>query len=225
MCGRFSIVKKAEDIEQRFSAKLDKSQYVINPNASPTQKLLVMTSNNKEEIQFYHWGLMMPWAKELKEMSKLFNLRSETLLEKPVFGNLLQKQRCLVIADAFYEWKKEDKLKTPYRITVGDAKIFCFAGVWNQWKNSGGVLFHTFTIITTQPNNLIKSIHDRMPVILDEKNEKYWLNEAVTPTEAMDFLRPFPENEMSMSIVNDQNIFGRKQNIQKKPDGEQKKLF
>jgi putative SOS response-associated peptidase YedK len=225
MCGRFSIVKKAEDIEQRFSAKLDKSQYVINANASPTQKLLVMTSNNKEEIQFYHWGLMMPWSKDLKEMSKLFNLRSETLLEKPVFGNLLKKQRCLVIADAFYEWKKEARLKTPYRITVRDEKIFCFAGVWNQWKDSGGILFQTFTIITTSPNNLIKTIHDRMPVILDEKNEKDWLNDDFASSEALDLLLPYPETEMSMSIVNDLNIFGRKQNTWKKPDGEQKKLF
>jgi len=154
------------------------------------------------------WGLVPPWAKDVTIGNKMINARAETISEKPSFRNAFKKKRCIVIADSFYEWKRhEDKTKTPMRIKLKTDELFAMAGIWEGWKSPDGKTLYTCSVITTGPNELMKDIHDRMPVILKRDNEKTWLDPAIADTTRLEpLLVPFDENEMETyevsSLVN-----------------------
>jgi putative SOS response-associated peptidase YedK len=196
MCGRYTIVKKAEAIEQRFGAHLEKDAFRESFNAAPTQVLPVISNSSPEAISYFKWGLIPFWAKDASIGNKMINARAETLTQKPSFKKSLQGKRCLVIADGFYEWKKEGKTKQPYRITLKDNGLFAFAGLWDEWKDPAGNKVQTFTIITTDPNELMASIHNRMPVILPPAHEKHWLNPDLKPADALELLLPYNASDM-----------------------------
>ncbi len=146
------------------------------------------------------WGLIPFWAKDSKFGSKMFNARSETLAEKPSFKKQLKENRCLVIADGFYEWAEMagQKSRVPMRFTLKDREPFAFAGLWDKWKDPKGGELETFTIITTQANGLISPMHTRMPVILKHDEENAWLNPTQkNPTELLPMLKPYPPEEMA----------------------------
>ncbi len=175
MCGRFQLSVKGKQISERFNVEVFDEFYKPNYNCAPSQKLPVITNTEQNKLSYYKWGLVPFWAKDPKIGYKLINARAETILEKPSFNNALKNRRCLVPANGFYEWKK-DKNKTPYRIFLKTENIFSMAGIWETWNDAENRPMHTFSIITTEANELIESIHNRMPVILSPEDENNWLN-------------------------------------------------
>ncbi|OQX75065.1 MAG: hypothetical protein B6D61_11100 [Bacteroidetes bacterium 4484_249] len=197
MCGRFSFSPLAKIIEDRFDVKVDSSNYKPRYNCAPTQNLAVVSNIKPDELSFYRWGLIPFWAKDKAIGNKLINAKAETINEKPSFKNSFKQKRCLVLSDGFYEWKKiNSKEKVPYRITLKNNTLFAFAGIWDNWKDEEGNYISSFSIITTTPNELVKNIHNRMPVILEEKDEKAWLTENDTEF-LKTLLKPFSSNQMT----------------------------
>jgi len=196
MCGRFSISKEKDEIEERFEIHIDPAMFTKNYNAAPSQILPVITNEDPEQASFHKWGLIPYWAKDESIGNKLINARGETIAEKPSFRDAAEKRRCLVVTDGFYEWQRSGSEKQPYRITLNDESLFSFAGLWESWGAPDGRDVRTFTIITTEPNKLMKPIHNRMPVMLTPENERVWLSDE--PLEdILHLLKPYKENKMN----------------------------
>ena len=211
MCGRFTLTATFEEIIDRFdiAAFLEEENYAPSYNIAPSQAVLAVINDGKSNrMGFLKWGLVPPWAKDSAIGHKMINARAETLSEKPSFRTAFKKKRCLVIADSFYEWKRhEDKSKTPMRIKLKSADLFAMAGIWEAWKSPEGKTLYTCSVITTGPNELMKDIHDRMPVILKPEDEKTWLNPSLADTNDLNkLLIPYDENLMETyevsSLVN-----------------------
>jgi putative SOS response-associated peptidase YedK len=197
MCGRFSIVSSKGTIEERFDVILDDDDFKSVYNAAPTQKLPLITNVEPGKLNFYKWGLIPFWAKDQSLASKMINARADTILEKPAFKGLIKRRRCLVISDGFYEWKQlSGGKKQPYRITLKDNGLYAYAGLWDEWNDPAGSKINSFTIITTDPNELMKEIHNRMPVILKKENEKKWLSNHAETEELLFLLKEFPAELM-----------------------------
>jgi putative SOS response-associated peptidase YedK len=190
MCGRYNIskLKKFLEIHRWIQGTVNFDPHY---NAAPTQMLPVVTSS--KIIELYKWGLIPHWAKDPAIGSRMINARAETLAEKPAFKKLLATQRCLVPANVFYEWEKAGKQKIPHYIAMANDEPFAFAGLWDTWRGPDGIT-NSFTIITTTPNPLVATIHDRMPVILPNDHYGAWL---VAPSA----LGPYPAGEMTARIV------------------------
>jgi putative SOS response-associated peptidase YedK len=194
MCGRYSFSVVDELIEERFGVRVRTAIYKARYNCAPGQDLAVISNIDPGEISLYHWGLIPFWAKERSIGYKMINAKSETILEKPSYKNSFRSRRCLVPADSFFEWKKDPE-KTPYRIMMKDERLFSMAGIWDRWTTSDGEIIHSFSILTTSPNELMRSIHDRMPVILNAADEKRWLSPLSDP-ELLGMLKPYPTANM-----------------------------
>ena len=196
MCGRFSFSPLTKVIEDRFDVKVD-SSYKPRYNCAPSQNLAVISNQDRGNLSFFRWGLIPFWARDIKIGYRMINAKAETITEKPSFKNPFKRKRCLVLSDGFFEWKRiNDKEKIPYRIVMKDNSLFSMAGIWDTWKNEKDEAIHSFSIITTGPNELMKNIHDRMPVILPKEEEKTWLDET-PPDELFPLLRPFPAGLMT----------------------------
>lgn len=200
MCGRFSFSPLAKIIEDRFDVKVD-NNYKPRYNIAPSQQVAVISNANPGQLSYYRWGLIPFWAKDKKIGNNMINAKAETVIEKPSFKNSFKRKRCLIPVDGFYEWKKiDDKLKIPYRIMMQDESLFSLAGLWDTWKDENGELLHSFTILTTTPNELMAEIHSRMPVILQRKHEKLWLEE--NDTEMLEsLLVPFDADIMTAYTI------------------------
>jgi putative SOS response-associated peptidase YedK len=146
------------------------------------------------------WGLIPFWAKDTKIGYKMINARAETIMERSSFKNAFRKRRCLVPADSFYEWRKDGKIKTPLRIMLKSEEPFAFAGLWETWKDKSepdAPTIHSCTIITTTPNSLMESIHDRKPVILPREYYSTWVDlENEDTDELMEMLTPYDSSQM-----------------------------
>lgn len=198
MCGRFTLFADYNDILDRFDIDASIAEELYNPhfNIAPSHSVLsVINDGSKNRLGYLRWGLIPPWAKDMKIGYKMINARADTLSEKPSFRNAYKKRRCLVIADSFYEWKRhDDKTKTPMRIKLKTDELFAMAGLWEQWKSPDGENIYSCTVITTTSNELMADIHDRMPVILKREDEKTWLDPAITDTNVLDrLLKPLPQ--------------------------------
>lgn len=194
MCGRFSQTKSKQDIKNRFNAKKVADSIVPMFNIAPDMNVPVILNEQPDEITLARWGLVPSWSKEEKSPYSMINARAETLLEKPSYKRLIKSRRCLIIADSFYEWKKLATHKQPHRIMLKDDSLFAFAGLWDLWEKDGNALL-SCTIITTAPNSMMKTIHDRMPVILDKEMERNWISKA--PAEkVMELLKAYKSNAM-----------------------------
>jgi putative SOS response-associated peptidase YedK len=197
MCGRYSLVAKPATIEQRFGARFSEEPGQPFYNAAPSQGLPVLTNKDPEELFFFSWGLIPFWAKAGAKIHRSINARAETVVEKPMFRQLVRLKRCLVLADSFYEWQQNKSGKVPYRILLKNEALFCFAGLWDEWVNTEtGEVLRTFAIITTTANELVMPIHDRMPVMLRPEEEKLWLTDHLTPEEHLSLLRSYPADQM-----------------------------
>ncbi|MEI6890332.1 MAG: SOS response-associated peptidase [Bacteroidales bacterium] len=194
MCGRYSFAAIDELIEERFGVRVRTAIYKARYNCAPGQELAVISNLNPETLSFYHWGLIPSWAKEKSIGYRLINARSETITEKPSYKSAFRGRRCLVPADSFFEWKKDGD-KNPYRILMKDEKLFSMAGIWDHWTTPDGEIIHSFSILTTSPNELLSGIHDRMPVILGRADEKRWLS-PLSDSELMSMLKPYPPEKM-----------------------------
>ena len=194
MCGRFSIFTPAETLKGRFNV-LRTAEFMPTYNAAPTQSLPVIMNNEPMTIDLCRWGLIPWWAKEQKIGNKMINARAETLLQKPSFRDSFKQRRCLVLADGFYEWMKTSDQKIPYRISMRDNGPFAFAGIWDVWRTSEGKDLRSFSIITTEPNELMRPLHNRMPVILRKENEHRWLQD-IEIQEAQTMLAPYSFDDL-----------------------------
>lgn len=176
MCGRYSFAQLSLEVEKRFKIHVDGNTYVAKYNAAPGQKLGIISNEKPNELSFHYWGLLPPWAKELSMAYKMINARGESIHEKPAFRSAFKSKRCLIPADGFYEWKKQNKQKIPHFFRLKTREMFAFAGLWEEWKDTDGRTRRTFTIITTEANTLMQNLHHRMPVILPKHLEYEWLD-------------------------------------------------
>ena len=179
MCGRYTITKSIEEICNTFAVEPNNELFSPTYNIAPNQKSPIITNQNQNQLSFMHWGLVPFWAKNKKISNKLINSRVETISEKPSFKYAIDKRRCLVISDGYYEWKNNDKGKIPYRITTKDEKLFLMAGIWELWA-PGNNPYYSFSILTKQANEQISNIHHRMPAIITNEQRNTWLNEIDT---------------------------------------------
>lgn len=195
MCGRFQLSVKGKHISERFNIEVFDDKYSPSYNCAPSQNLAVITNTKPEKLNYFKWGLIPFWSKDPKIGNKLINARSESLTEKASFKTAFAKRRCLIPANGFYEWKRDGKEKIPYRIFIRSEDIFAMAGIWEIWKDAKGKQVNTFSIITTTPNSLMKTIHNRMPVILNKNDEKAWLFEN-DPSFLKTLLKPYDPDIM-----------------------------
>ncbi len=197
MCGRASLTVNEKELEDRFGSKfysddIERYNPVPNYNLAPTQYFPVITNNDPDHFNIFQWGLIPFWAKDSKSGYKMINARAETLEKNPAFKGAFFRRRCLIPLDGFYEWKKNNKIKKPYRIVRDDKSIFSVAGLWEKWEGRNKQVLNTFTLITVPANSLVKKIHDRMPAILFEDEERFWIDKNISTTEAKKMLKPFP---------------------------------
>ncbi len=196
MCGRYGFVPK-ENFYTRFDIDNHLATLEARYNAAPGQLMVVVTRNSPNKAVFMKWGLIPHWAQDPKIGYQMINARAETVRQKPAFCNSLVSKRCLVPASGFFEWKKAEDGKIPYYIHLQNTDIFSFAGLFDTWTDGEGKEISSYTIITTTPNDFMVSIHDRMPVILQEVDEKIWLDPDIKDIEnLMGLLKPYPSSEM-----------------------------
>jgi putative SOS response-associated peptidase YedK len=143
-----------------------------------------------------HWGLIPHWAADPSIGNRTINARAETLTELPSFKSLVNRGRCIIPADGFYEWRKEGKGKIPMRFKLKSGEPFAFAGLWDSWKQPDGSLLRTYTIVTTEPNDVLRPIHNRMPVMLSNDDAQKWLADDDEIAHALTLLKPYPPGEM-----------------------------
>jgi len=208
MCGRFALYADYKVILERFDieqASFGEEEYEKSYNVAPSQQVAaVISDGSKNRLGKLRWGLIPPWAKEAKIGYKMINARAETAAEKPSYRNAFKKKRCLVVADSFYEWRKEENGKTPMLIKMKSGEPFAFAALWESWESPEGETVHSCSILTTGPNKIMESIHDRMPVILSKEAEKIWLDPNVQDVELLkSLLKPFEDGEMEAYEVSD----------------------
>lgn len=206
MCGRFSQAKDLGELYDEFTFIDEPFDDIIQPryNIAPSQfSPVIINEDEKNKLKMFKWGLVPSWSKDTKMGYRMINARAETISEKPSFKKPFKSQRCLVIADGFYEWQKPDKkTKIPYRFIMKDKKLFAMAGLWEVWEKEGDPLY-TFTIITTSENDLMRPVHDRMPVILPEGNRQIWLDPESNEAELKELLVPYDSNKMDSYRVSD----------------------
>jgi putative SOS response-associated peptidase YedK len=183
MCGRYTLSSPSDDLALLF----DLPELPLLPpryNLAPTQEAAVVRvarPDGPRRLDLLKWGLIPYWAKEAKIGNRMINARAESAAEKPAYRWSFEKKRCLIPTDGFYEWKKAGKAKQPYLIRRADQKPFAFAGLWSSWRDpaQGGRTVDTFTILTTSANDLLRPLHDRMPVIVDPENFELWLDPRI----------------------------------------------
>jgi putative SOS response-associated peptidase YedK len=196
MCGRYSLFAPPGVLEERFDVRFE---FAFEPryNAAPSQWLPVITNDNPDSVQRLKWGLVPRWADDDRDGH--INARAETVDEKPAFADAYESRRCLVLADGFYEWAETGGGKRPYRVAFEDDRPFAMAGLWERWfpdtrqtgldafsdgdadPNGESEPVETFTIVTTEPNEVVEPLHHRMAVILDSTEEASWLDGQEVP--------------------------------------------
>jgi len=215
MCGRYTLTSSGEELALLFDIS-DLPMVLPRYNLAPTQEAAVVrvpAPGEPRRLDLLKWGLIPYWAKEASIGNRMINARSESVAEKPAYRWSFRKKRCLIPADGFYEWKKEGKLKQPYLIHRQDGKPFAFAGLWSSWKSPDQERpIETFTILTTDANDLLRPLHDRMPVIVDPENFDLWLDPKIEDAaklqpllapHAVDGFETFPVSRAVNSPAND----------------------
>ena len=192
MCGRFSVNIDYEELKDRYPNHKFRP-VKISFNFAPTMQLPVIINEN---VISMNWGLIPSWAKDNSFASKMINARSETLIEKPSFKNLVNTNRCIIISNGFYEW--DTKTKSPYYIYSINNNIMAFGGLFSSWINQANETIHKFTIITTEPNNTLSKIHHRMPLILNEGDDIRWINNSNNYESVKDLIKPYEDNKIDM---------------------------
>ena len=239
MCGRGSLTKTETELEKRFDATfysedLERYNRLPNFNVAPTHMHPIITNKEPTRIQYFRWGLVPFWAKDIKIGYKMINSRIETILEKAAFRNALKNRRCLVPFDGFYEWKKNKNGKVPYRIQIKDVPVFTMAGIWEKWKDPNGDFVFSFSLITQKANAAMAPIHDRMPAIFRKEEERYWLDDALSPQEALSLIQPLPDecfhfypvsNRVGKVAENDENLLEEVPLDLEENDDKQGRLF
>ncbi|MCB9076773.1 MAG: SOS response-associated peptidase [Anaerolineaceae bacterium] len=199
MCGRYTLKATAQKLAEAFVDHANvPTDMPPRYNIAPSQPVAVIANSERHQVEFFQWGLIPSWAKDPKIGNRMINARSETLAEKPSFRTAYRRRRCLVLADGFYEWRRNsDKSKTPMYIQLEDQVPFAFAGLWEVWHSPQDDTILSCTILTTEPNDLMTTIHNRMPVILPRDAYAQWLDpNEQKPDQLQALLKPYPAEEM-----------------------------
>ena len=191
MCGRYSLTADLGELALRFEFDGDRLTFQPTYNVAPTQEVLTVVGGETRRGGFMRWGLIPHWAKGASNGSRMINARAETVGENPAFRDALRRRRCLVLADGFYEWQRVGRVKRPMRVVMRSGDLFAFAGLWPVWRDPAGNAIPSCTIITTAANDLLRPIHDRMPLVLPSDIEGLWLDRGVDdPIALADVLSP-----------------------------------
>jgi putative SOS response-associated peptidase YedK len=203
MCGRVKLPEDYSEIKiiVRFDDLAPAPNFKPSWNIAPTQDLLVAARNPESGARWpalMRWGLVPWFAKDIKAGAPLFNARADTIAAKPAFRDAWRAgRRCLVVTDGFYEWRRGDK--QPFAISRADGPLTIMAGLWETWKSPAGERIRSCTIITTESNEVIGALHDRMPVILAEEDWPAWLGETPADEAALKaLLRPYPSERIKL---------------------------
>jgi len=201
MCGRFTLTLSPEELQAAFPDFSIPGDIPPSYNIAPSQPIPVIPNEGGKKMDFYRWGLIPSWTQPDKVGKyNLINARSETAAEKPSFKNSFRRRRCLVLADGFYEWSKPKSggSKTPYYFTLNGHQPFAFAGLWETWISPEGDPLKSACILTTSPNQTVKAVHNRMPVILQPADYEIWLDPMERkPEDLQGLLKPYPDAEMT----------------------------
>lgn len=207
MCGRYSLTTAPEALRQLFAFE-NLPNLAPRYNIAPTQLAPVVRRRDDHpgrELVLLRWGLIPSWSKDATGAAKMINARSETAAAKPAFRDAFRRRRCLVPADGFYEWRTEEGRKQPFRIGFKGGGAFAFAGLWERWTvregPEAGSMVESYTVLTTDANEKLRPIHDRMPVILAPESHADWLDPGLAPDAAQALLRPHPPEAMAFYRV------------------------
>jgi len=202
LCGRFTLTTNLGAIAARFGVSRFLEEVGPRYNIAPTQTVIVVNDDGNRHLTQMRWGLIPSWAKDQAIGNRMINARAETVATKPAFRVALRKRRCLIPADGFYEWTPAGRRKQPVYIALKTREPFAFAGLWEIWISPDGEEVQSCTIITTEANELLKPIHDRMPVILPKDAEAVWLDPTVQePAQLLPLLVPYPSEDMEVYPV------------------------
>jgi len=205
MCGRYTLKTPVERLSEKFQFPEIiplKRRYNIAPS-QPVAVVRLLPEERRRRIDLLHWGLIPAWEKDLRTARQPINAKAETVAELPSFRDAYRKRRCLIPADGFYEWKQDGGRKQPVYICMKDGEPFAFAGLWERWVREKDDFIESCTILTTEPNDLLEPIHNRMPVILDAKDYDLWLAPNVQEVSRLKpLLHPFPPEQMTYYLVN-----------------------
>jgi putative SOS response-associated peptidase YedK len=197
MCGRFAQRSDPKRLAKEFKVA-EVPNVEARYNLAPTQDILaVRESPDGREMTFLKWELIPSWSKDTSIGSRLINARSETAEEKPSFRQAFKQRRCIIPADGFYEWQRTNGKKQPFFFRMRDESPFGFAGLWERWQGMGGEAINSCTILTTEANEILRPVHDRMPVILHSDDNELWLDEDVRKRDLLkELLRPYTAEKM-----------------------------
>ena len=194
MCGRYTLTSPIDGLISEFGLAGAGGDLRPNFNVAPTQEVAaVVAENGSRRLEMLRWGLVPSWAKDPEIGARMINARSETAPEKPSFRGAFRRRRCLIPADGFYEWRREEGGKQPFYIRMNDGRPFAFAGLWESW-NDGEI--RSCTILTTSANDLVGPVHERMPVILPAADRDAWLDPEAEREELASLLRPYEGNDL-----------------------------
>jgi len=199
MCGRFALYSDPLTLARRFGVDTP-AELRPHYNVAPTQIIpIIREEESKRRFALARWGLIPHWAKDMEIGYSTINARAETVADKPAFRNAFRRRRCLIPADAYYEWQvvSDSKTKQPWFIVLRDRKPMAFAGLWEVWHGAEGVTVESCSIIVTEANEIMRPIHDRMPVILPTESWDAWIkSDAVDKLGLLNLLKPYPAKEM-----------------------------
>jgi len=210
MCGRTSLAVDLDVLGRRFDAEPRPGLEIpMRYNIAPGEGLVAVQNDAPEEFDMLEWGFIPHWADDPSKVPNPINARSETAAEKPMFREAFKKRRCLIPADGFFEWSGSRGSKQPYRIERTDREPYAYAGLWGTWTPEEGDPRISCTILTTDANDVVSKVHDRMPVILEEDEEEVWLNGSEVD-ELQSVCDPYPSEELraypvSKRVNNPQN--------------------
>ncbi len=206
MCGRFTLRASASEIAAYFELMHDLIA-CDSPrfNIAHTQSVLAIRAGSAGwEPARLRWGLIPSWAEDTKLAATMINARAETVTEKPAYRAAFKRRRCLVPFSGFYEWQKDGKAKIPYLISLRSSELFAFAGLWEKWHAPDGSIVESCSVLTTSANELMATIHDRMPVILLSSVYDVWLSPEVDDSGALsELLVQYPVDDMQAVRVSD----------------------
>jgi putative SOS response-associated peptidase YedK len=197
MCGRFAQRSDPKRLAKEFKVT-EVPEVEARYNIAPTQDILAVRElADGREMTFLKWGLIPSWSKDTSIGARLINARSETVEEKPSFRQAFKERRCIIPADGFYEWQRANGKKQPFFFQMRDESPFGFAGLWERWEGAGREAINSCTILTTEAKEVLRPVHDRMPVILHPEEYSLWLEAEEREREQLrELLRPYPAEEM-----------------------------
>ena len=200
MCGRYSLVQ-TDNIAARFDIQQEQLPLQPRYNVAPSQSMPVVVRNSPNRLVEMQWGLIPSWSKEPRAQFSTINARAESIAKSPVFRGPFKSRRCLVPASGFYEWQRTSEGKQPFCIRLKGDELFAFAGLYDIWRDKEGNELYSYTVITTTPNDLVASIHNRMPVILHRGDEDVWLDKEAEPARLTELLVAYPADHMEVYPV------------------------